>query len=602
MCHFTKTIELSRGCRQGDPISPYIFVLCAEILLHVIREKSDIRGIKVFDNEVKLSTYADDTTLYLNADKESLSGAMRVLDWFKKISGLGINKEKTKVIKIGPVRDRSINWEGKFRLKWTEEFEVLGISYNSRKMGEITENNISKKIKDMKNIISVWKIRNLTPYGKVVLIKSLLFSKITHILLSLPSPNPDTFAYLQEMINDFLWGGKPPKFRKQIMEADIKDGGLRLHNLSLFDLSLKIGWLKRYLRTTAKWKSIPDNFELEGVLTFGKDYLERISEMNFNPFWANVLDGLKKLMSKDSFSSRINILETPLWFNDALQLRIKRSWLEKGICTIWDLMKDTKNILSQEEFVNKYDIATNFLDYGAVASKIRGFLRNKELPLYDLVSPCNSSLNIIISLDRKGVSNIYRMMIGRNEQIIETAVKKWSEKIELDICSFSMRKSFIINSKIDDIYLRYIQFRTLHRRFFTNNLLLKMGIKESSICNLCNREEDSNEHMLINCQVSSNLWNSVEIWINEIMVSQYVLTDKIKILGELDKAYWILITKKVIFLSKLKNSLPSLFRVKMSIRNMYDYELLKYTLLDKVLISDKRWGMLTEYYESIQTV
>ena len=102
-------------------------------------------------------------------------------------------------------------WEGKFGLRWTDEFAVLGISYNSNKMGEITENNISKKIKDMKNIISVWKIRNLTPNGKVALIKSLLFSKITHILLSIPSPNSSTMSYLQNMINDFLWRGKPPK-------------------------------------------------------------------------------------------------------------------------------------------------------------------------------------------------------------------------------------------------------------------------------------------------------------------------------------------------------------------------------------------------------
>ena len=227
------------------------------------------------------------------------------------------------------------------------------------------------------------------------------------------------------MINDFLWCLKPPKFRKQIMEADIKDGGLKLHNLSLFDSSLKISWLRRYLCTTAKWKSTPDNFELEGVFTFGKDYLERISEMNFNPFWANVLVSLKELMSRDSF---INILETPLWYNDTLQLRIKRSWLEKGICTIWDLLKDTKNILNQEEFENKYDIVTNFLEYGAVTTKIRMFLRTKESPLHDLSLPCNSYVNIVISLDRKGVSNIYKMMLGRDKQIIENAVKKWSEK------------------------------------------------------------------------------------------------------------------------------------------------------------------------------
>ena len=113
---------------------------------------------------------------------------MRVLEWFKKISGLSVNKEKTKVIKIGPLRDRSITWEGKYGLKWTDEFDVLGISYNINNMGEITELNISDKIKDIKKLISVWKIRKLTPYGKVVLIKSLLYSKFTHILLSLPSP------------------------------------------------------------------------------------------------------------------------------------------------------------------------------------------------------------------------------------------------------------------------------------------------------------------------------------------------------------------------------------------------------------------------------
>ena len=78
--------------------------------------------------------------------------------------------------------------QGKYGLKWTDDFDVLGISYNIKNMGEITEINISNKIKDIKKLVSVWKTRRLTPYGKVVLIKSLLFSKFTHILLSLPSP------------------------------------------------------------------------------------------------------------------------------------------------------------------------------------------------------------------------------------------------------------------------------------------------------------------------------------------------------------------------------------------------------------------------------
>ena len=71
--HFTQNIELSMGCRQGDPVS------------HVMRENSDIKGIEVHNKEVKLSLYVDDTTIFLKADKESLSGVMRVLEWFKNI-------------------------------------------------------------------------------------------------------------------------------------------------------------------------------------------------------------------------------------------------------------------------------------------------------------------------------------------------------------------------------------------------------------------------------------------------------------------------------------------------------------------------------------
>ena len=163
------------------------------------------------------------------------------------------------MVKIGSSRDRSIALEGKYNLKWTDEFEVLGISYNTFKMGEISEYNILNKIKDIKKIIAIWKTRKLTTYGKVVIIKSLLFSKFTHILLSLPTPGKETFEIINDLVKDFLWEGKPPKFRKEILEADTKFGGMKLHNFELFDSSLKIGWLKRYIRSNSKWCVIPDD-------------------------------------------------------------------------------------------------------------------------------------------------------------------------------------------------------------------------------------------------------------------------------------------------------------------------------------------------------
>ena len=203
-------------------------MLCAEILSHVIREKQDIKGIMVYDKEVKLSQYADDTTIYLRGDRESRCGVMRVLEWFRKVSGLSINRDKTSVVKLGVLRGRSMSWEGKFGLKWTSVFEVLGVKYDIDKMETITDDNISLKLSEIKKLISIWSSRALTPYGKVVIIKSLLMSKITHILLSLPTPSDRMFAQLDNIFFGFIWGNKPPKFRREIVEANIVEGGLKL--------------------------------------------------------------------------------------------------------------------------------------------------------------------------------------------------------------------------------------------------------------------------------------------------------------------------------------------------------------------------------------
>ena len=237
---------------RGPHIPLCVCALCRDIIA-CYKGKKDIKGIVVYDRETKLSQYADDTTIYLGGDKESLCGVMRVLEWFRKVSGLAINKDKTSVIKIGALRGRSISWEGKFGLKWTTEFEVLGIKYNIDKMESITDDNISAKISDIKKLISVWSTRSLTPNGKVVIIRSLLMSKITHILLSLPTPSDTAISQLDQLFFSFLWCNKPPKFRREIMEANIVDGGLKLHNLEIFDAALKIGWLRRYIVTHSKW-------------------------------------------------------------------------------------------------------------------------------------------------------------------------------------------------------------------------------------------------------------------------------------------------------------------------------------------------------------
>ena len=59
--HMSSVFMLERGCRQGDPVSPYLFLFAVEILGIMIRNNPDIKGIMLNDREQKLGQYADDT-------------------------------------------------------------------------------------------------------------------------------------------------------------------------------------------------------------------------------------------------------------------------------------------------------------------------------------------------------------------------------------------------------------------------------------------------------------------------------------------------------------------------------------------------------------
>ena len=70
--HLSQQIYLGRGCRQGDPISPYLFVLAVELLGETFRKHKYIDGIKICGKEHRISQFADDTTLFMKYNERSL--------------------------------------------------------------------------------------------------------------------------------------------------------------------------------------------------------------------------------------------------------------------------------------------------------------------------------------------------------------------------------------------------------------------------------------------------------------------------------------------------------------------------------------------------
>ena len=90
----------SRGVRQGCPLSGLLFVVGIELLARVLKKDPTIKGIKVGQKEIKITQYADDTTVLVR-DLDSVIELLKHLDKFKQISGLEINTNKTEALWLG---------------------------------------------------------------------------------------------------------------------------------------------------------------------------------------------------------------------------------------------------------------------------------------------------------------------------------------------------------------------------------------------------------------------------------------------------------------------------------------------------------------------
>ncbi|KAJ0866424.1 putative RNA-directed DNA polymerase [Helianthus annuus] len=249
----TDEFNFKRGLRQGDPISPFLFILAMEIItlfMNRVMNAGLYQGIKFPNDGPMLShlCYADDVLFIGSWSVQNAVTLSRLLRWLNLVSGLKVNFQKSKLYGFG------VDEEEKLQLASVLKCEVgklrfsylgipIGVNMKRSKYWDPVINKFTAKL-------SKWKAKFLSLAGRVTLAKSVLGSLPSYFLSLFVAPKC-VINKLEKIRRDFVWGfsDSTKKMRwvrwEGIMNSKRK-GGLGVGSIRDFNIAMLTKWWWRY--------------------------------------------------------------------------------------------------------------------------------------------------------------------------------------------------------------------------------------------------------------------------------------------------------------------------------------------------------------------
>ena len=546
----------------------------------MITNNKEIKGIKLNNKTNLLSQFADDTTLSLDGTEKSLAEAIKTITLFSRYSGLKINEGKTMIIWIGSRKGSNMRYLRDKNYVWDpgRSFRIVGIKFSTN-INSISNINFENKLNEIRNIISKWKKRQLTPIGKIAVIKSLLITKITHLLINIPDPDEKFITDLEKEFYQFIWNGKPSRISKNTITNEYNEGGLRMVNVKNFLTALKTSWIRKMKNDSTIKEMINGIYpNFLKLFQYGIEFSKMIYKTVNNPFWRDVLKHFIKVQEKLTPSNIDELKADHIFYNSNILRDHKpiflKEWADNEILYIYQLQNDQNEFLTFDEFSTRYNCRqTNFIVFNGIINAVRRYKNSFQIPIN--YTPKLLENKIWHNL-RKGNKHIQKILNSKN--YTPAAVLKWNRSFE----HLNWEKIFsMIYITTNDIQHRWFQYRLIHRILPTQRYLYLTKIVDSPICNLCSEDEQDISHLFFECNIAQLFWGQLETLLKRKChhCQNVRISKQLVIFGTTenfisDKIFdqIILLAKHYLYICKLEDGFPNIDQFIVRLKNRHKVE------------------------------
>lgn len=342
---------LSRGTRQGCPLSPLLFALAIEPLAVAIRNNPNIKGYQKVPYHFKLSLYADDALLFLTDPLISIPNLLSDLHSFHKLSGLFINTNKCSILPINSPPNLTSLLKKNFNFLWSSHsFKYLGVNITiSHNL--LYKSNYLPLFSQINSLLKIWSSYHISFLGRICAFKMTILPKLLYYFRALPINVPKTrLESLQREINRFIWNNKKPRCSYNLMHRPQDRGGLGLPNLWLYFLATRLVQMAQWSSpdTNISWLTFKSTsihpLNIRGILWSNTKLYHILNKKNtliaqLILLWNRIKDNFKLYSATPPLASFLGDPRFPLAFPDHTPFH---NWTKNNLTTLKSITLNSK--------------------------------------------------------------------------------------------------------------------------------------------------------------------------------------------------------------------------------------------------------------------